>query len=158
MVIADVSACFFFCRIIFAVLINLLYMTESPIIFFDGTCNLCNGAVQFIIKRDKNNLFRFSSLQSDFFRQISANFLLGDQRSDSILLLENGRFFDQSTAALRIAKNMSGMWPLLYGFTIIPTFIRNAIYRFIARHRYQWFGKRESCWVPTPELRSKFLD
>lgn len=133
-------------------------MTENPIIFFDGTCNLCNGAVQFIIKRDKVNLFRFSSLQSAFFRQVSAKFPLADLRSDSIILLENGKFFDQSTAALRIAKKMSGMWPLLYGFIIIPSFIRNAVYRFIARYRYQWFGKLESCWIPTPALKSKFID
>lgn len=133
-------------------------MNVNSIVFFDGLCNLCNGAVQFIIERDKKNLFLFSSLQSDFSQQKLAEFKLHEIRHDSILLLENGKVYDQSTAALRIAKKLNGLWPLLYGFIIIPAFIRNVVYRFIARHRYQWFGKQESCWVPTPALKSKFLD
>ncbi len=133
-------------------------MEKKPVIFFDGICNLCNGAVQFVIERDKNNLFKFAALQSDFAKLELAKFTLAVERGSSFVLLEDGKVYEQSTAALRVSRKLDGFWPLLYGFIIVPAFIRNAVYSYIARNRYKWFGKKESCWVPTPDLKSKFLD
>lgn len=137
---------------------NLQTMAESAIIFFDGVCNLCNGAVQFVIKRDRREAFKFASLQSDFAKETLSGSALKVTHGDSLVLLENGKLYEQSTAVLRIAKKMSGLWPLLYAFIIVPPFLRNAIYRWVARHRYQWFGKQNQCWVPTRALKSRFLD
>ncbi|WP_379093803.1 thiol-disulfide oxidoreductase DCC family protein [Pedobacter sp. UC225_65] len=86
-----------------------------------------------------------------------ASFALEPQKGDSFVLLEGGRVYQRSTAALRVARKLNGLWPLLYGFIIIPGFIRDAVYNYIAKNRYKWFGKQESCWVPTPELQQKFL-
>lgn len=133
-------------------------MITQAVIFFDGVCNLCNGAVQFVITHDKNEYFKFAALQSDFAQSMLSDLTLEVKRGDSFILVENGRVFEQSTAALRIAKKLGGLWPLLYGFIIVPPLIRNAVYRFIAHNRYKWFGKRESCWIPTPALRNRFLD
>jgi len=127
------------------------------IIFFDGLCNLCNGAVQFVIKRDTKNLFQFASLQSEYATEALAKFNLEPQHGDSIVLLENDKVYQRSTAALRVARRLKGLWPMLYAFIIVPRFIRDAIYNYIAKNRYKWFGKKESCWVPTPELKEKFL-
>lgn len=129
---------------------------DSPVIFFDGVCNLCNGAVQFIIKRDRGATFKFSALQSDFAQRSLSGVELQVKQGDTFILLESGKVYEQSTAALRIARKLSGLWPLCYVFIIVPSFIRNWVYKFIARNRYKWFGKRESCWVPTPELKSRF--
>ncbi len=131
-------------------------MQEHPIIFFDGICNLCNGAVQFVIERDVKNYFKFAALQSDFAQKELASHTLNVKQGDSFVLLEKGRVYEQSTAALRVAKKLNGLWPILYVLIIVPPFIRNWIYKFIARNRYKWFGKQESCWVPTPELKNKF--
>lgn len=133
-------------------------MMTQAVIFFDGVCNLCNGAVQFVITHDKTEYFKFAALQSDFAQAMLPDLNLKVKRGDSFILVENGKVFEQSTAALRVAKKLGGLWPLLYGFIIVPPLIRNAVYRFIARNRYKWFGKRESCWIPTPALRSRFLD
>lgn len=133
-------------------------MNEHPVIFFDGFCNLCNGAVQFVIKRDRKNLFRFASLQSDYAAVALKKFDIEPAQGDSFVLLANGKVYQRSTAALKVARKLSGLWPLLYGFIIVPRFIRDAIYNWIARNRYKWFGKQDSCWVPTPELKQKFLD
>lgn len=132
-------------------------MTEKAVIFFDGVCNLCNGAVQFVIERDRKDYFKFAALQSEFAAKTLADFDLEVSHGDSFVLLENGKVYEQSTAALRVAKKLRGLWPLLYVFIVVPPFIRNAVYKIIARNRYKWFGKQESCWVPTPELKSKFL-
>jgi predicted DCC family thiol-disulfide oxidoreductase YuxK len=129
----------------------------QPIIFFDGVCNLCNGAVQFTIERDHKNIFRFASLQSEFAKTQLVPFNINVLELDSFIMLENGKIYQRSTAALRVAKKLNGLWPLLYGFIIIPRFIRDAVYNYVAKNRYKWFGKEESCWVPTPELKSKFL-
>lgn len=131
-------------------------MPENSVIFFDGVCNLCNGAVQFVIERDVKNYFKFAALQSEFAKMQLSNYKLEVKHGDSFVLLENGKVYEQSTAALRVARKLNGLWPLLYGFIIVPTFIRNAVYKLIARNRYKWFGKQESCWIPTPELKSKF--
>ncbi len=131
--------------------------SEFPIIFFDGFCNLCNGAVQFTIERDRKNVFRFSSLQSDYAQENLKSAKLNNSEGESMVLLEDGKVYERSTAALRVARRLSGLWPLLYGFIIIPAFIRDAVYKLVAKNRYKWFGKQESCWVPTPELKEKFL-
>ena len=129
----------------------------QPVIFFDGICNLCNGAVQFTIERDKKNIFQFASLQSDYAQLKLTPFNIAPENLESFILLENGKVYLRSTAALRVAKKLNGLWPLLYSFIIIPRFIRDAVYNYIAKNRYKWFGKQESCWVPTPELKSKFI-
>jgi predicted DCC family thiol-disulfide oxidoreductase YuxK len=128
----------------------------QPVIFFDGLCNLCNGAVQFVIDRDKENSYRFSSLQSDYAAEKMILFNITTAQLDSIILLEDGKLYKRSTAALRVARKLNGLWPLLYGFIIVPRFIRDAVYNYIAKNRYKWFGKQESCWVPTPALKSRF--
>ncbi|ARN77814.1 thiol-disulfide oxidoreductase [Nonlabens spongiae] len=132
-------------------------MMEKDIILFDGVCNLCNGAINFIIKRDPKDHYRFAALQSDIGEELLAKHDIDPEKTDSIVLIRNGSAFAKAGAALRIAKKMSGAWPLLYGLTIIPKFISNAVYDYIAYHRYKWFGKKESCMIPTPELKKKFL-
>lgn len=133
-------------------------MPKNSVIFFDGVCNLCNGAVQFVIKRDAKNHFKFAALQSNYAKEQLSAYDLKVEQGQSFVLLEDGKVYEQSTAALRVARGLNGLWPMLYAFIIVPTFLRNAVYKFIARNRYKWFGKSESCWVPTPELRNKFLD
>ncbi len=130
---------------------------EGPIILFDGVCNLCNGAVQFIIRHDKNKIFRFASLQSEAGRHLLVRHNLPAAQLDSFILVENDKAYDRSTGALRVAKKLNGLIPLLYGFIIVPKFIRNGVYNWVARNRYKWFGKKEECMIPTPELRARFL-
>lgn len=133
--------------------------TQYDTVFFDGVCNLCNGAVQFIIRHDKKSMYRFASLQSDFAKDILNKYQINiTEPPQSILLLRNGKIYSESSAALRIAQKLGGSWKLLSVFLIIPEFIANGMYRFVARNRYKWFGKRDSCMIPTPELRDRFLD
>ncbi len=132
-------------------------MPKQPIILFDGVCNLCNNAVNFVIKRDKTNSIRFAPLQSE-----AANVLLGDYGIPTIgmksfILIENGKAYMQSTAALKVCKHLKGAWPMLYGLIIIPSFLRDGVYKWIAKNRYKWFGKKGECMIPTAELQSKFL-
>ncbi len=131
---------------------------EKPIIFFDGVCNLCNSSVQFVIKRDKDEKFHFSSLQSDFAKKSLANedVKVGDLQS--IVLKDGNTILNKSSAALTIAKNLNGLWPVLYMFMIIPKFIRDWVYDLIAANRYKWFGKLDECMIPSPELKSRFID
>lgn len=127
------------------------------IVLFDGVCNLCNGAVLFIIKRDKKDRFRFAALESDLGKELLARHNIDPGKIDSIVLISGDSAFAKAGAALRIAKYLTGLWPLLYSLIIIPKFIADAVYDFIARNRYKWFGKKESCMIPTPELKAKFL-
>lgn len=129
----------------------------NPIVLFDGVCNLCSGSVQFILKRDPEARFRFASLQSDFGQKIQAEHGLDPRELGSVLLLEDGRLYRESDAALRIVRSLSGAWKLLSVFRIVPRPIRDGVYRLIARNRYRWFGKSETCWLPTPVLRGRFL-
>lgn len=128
------------------------------VVLFDGVCNLCNGSVNFLIDRDPDGRFLFASLQSAFGQQVLAMENLEETDLKSILLISGGRVFTRSTAILRIARGMPAGWPLLYGFMLIPRFIRDLLYDLIARNRYKWFGKREVCRIPTPELKSRFLE
>jgi predicted DCC family thiol-disulfide oxidoreductase YuxK len=131
---------------------------RNPVVLFDGVCNLCSGAVQFIIKHDPQQKFRFASLQSKFGRKILQDFHLPSNELNSFILLDNGKIYTRSTGALRLARQLKGAWSLLYAFIIVPRFIRDAVYRLIARNRYKWFGKKEICWLPTPELKNLFED
>ena len=127
------------------------------IILFDGVCNLCNGTVNFVIDHDPKGTFKFSALQSDIGKNYIEKFAIDTAKTDSIILIEKDQAYIKSTAALRIAKKLSGAYPLLYGFIIIPTFIRNMVYNWIAKNRYKWFGKSDACRIPTPELTERFL-
>lgn len=134
-----------------------LQQPTHPVIFFDGVCNLCTGSVQFIIKHDPKQYFRFASLQSELGQQFLQQNGLSADTFDSFIVWENGKYYTESTAALRVARKLSGLWPALYAFILLPAFIRNSVYRLIARNRYRWFGKKEACWIPTAELNSLFL-
>ncbi|GAA5035871.1 hypothetical protein GCM10011506_31650 [Marivirga lumbricoides] len=125
------------------------------IIFFDGVCNLCNGAVNFVIDRDPKAKFKLAPLQSD----IAAKYLKEEQLDNlnSIALFEEGKIYQKSSAALRIAKKLTGAWPLLYGLIIIPPFMRDFFYDLVAKNRYKWFGKQETCRMPTPDIKTRFL-
>jgi len=133
-------------------------MYQHSIILFDGVCNLCNGAVQFVIKRDNKNQFLFASLQSEEGKQILENHNFPLNKRDSFLLVEDGKVYERSTAALRVLKNLSRLWSLLYGFIIVPKSIRDSVYNWIAKNRYQWFGRKDECMISTPELKTKFLN
>ncbi len=125
------------------------------IIFFDGVCNLCNRFVAFIIRNDKEKKFYFSPLQGETAKtRLPVEITRG---VDSVILLEDDKIYTKSAAALRIARSLKGLWPLAYGLMIVPGFIRNSVYDLVARRRYKWFGKKEACMVPTPELRARFL-
>jgi predicted DCC family thiol-disulfide oxidoreductase YuxK len=130
----------------------------EAIILFDGVCNLCSGSVQFVIKRDPAAYFRFASLQSDFGQQQLKKLGLDQEFFHSIILISGDTVYQRSDAALEIAKKLSGAWPLLYGFKILPRFLRDAVYNLIGRNRYTLFGKKDACWIPTPELKSRFKD
>lgn len=129
---------------------------KKDLIFFDGVCNLCNGAVNFIIDRDPKHKFQFASLQS-----AKAKELLPAEAFDTdsiVLLTKEDRLLTKSSAALEIARNLSGLWPLFYIFIILPAFVRDAVYDLIAKNRYKWFGKQDSCRMPTPDLKERFLE
>jgi predicted DCC family thiol-disulfide oxidoreductase YuxK len=130
---------------------------QDKIILFDGVCNLCNGLVQFIIKIDKKEVFKFSSLQSDFGQRILLENNLDTKDLNSFIFLDQGKLYHKSTAALKMYKAIGSFWQLLYIFIIVPRPIRDWIYSLIANNRYKWFGKQESCWIPTPELKSRFI-
>lgn len=127
------------------------------IILFDGICNLCNSAVIFVIKRDKKDVFRFAALQEELGTALLKKHKIDPAETDSIILVDGDKAYTKSTAALHIARQLGGWYRLLYGFIIVPVFLRNWIYDYIAKNRYTWFGKRETCMIPTPALRSKFL-
>ena len=131
--------------------------SSKKIVLFDGVCNLCNNSVTFVIKRDKKDKFRFAALQEDAGKRLIEQYGIDTSKTDSIILIENGKAYVKSTAALRIARHLGGLYPLSYAFMIIPNFIRNWVYDYVARNRYKWYGKKESCMIPTPELKEKFL-
>lgn len=131
---------------------------DKQLILFDGVCNLCNSSVQYVINHDKQNRFLFAPLQSDIGEAIIDKFNIDRSKTDSILLYsEDQGLAIKSTAALKITKHLGFPRNLLSVFIIIPPFIRNWVYDYIAKNRYKWYGKREECMIPTPELKSKFL-
>lgn len=131
---------------------------NKQLILFDGVCNLCEASVQYVIKHDKGDVFRYTALQSEVGQQIIKKFNIDRAQMDSILLYapEKGISY-KSTAALKIASKLGFPRNLMGIFLIVPAFIRNLVYDYIARNRYQWYGKKEECMIPTPELKSKFL-
>ncbi len=131
----------------------------KKIILFDGVCNLCNNAINFVIKRDKNDVFRYASLQSEIGKKLIAERNIDISKIDSILLIDPKiAYYHKSTAALQISKQLSGIYPLLSVFLVVPQSLRDWIYDIIAKNRYKWFGKKESCMIPTPELKALFID
>jgi len=131
-------------------------MNEN-IILFDGVCNLCNGFVQFVISRDKKKKFRFGSLQSEAAKKILEPFHFPLNELKTIVLIDNGKIYLRSRAVLRIASQLGGAWKLSALLYIFPSFISDAVYNLISKYRYRIFGKRESCMIPTPELKSRFI-
>jgi predicted DCC family thiol-disulfide oxidoreductase YuxK len=130
----------------------------KKIILFDGVCNLCEASVQFVIKYDKKDLFRFVALQSDLGKELIKHIGLDIKNIDSVILYEPGIAYNyKSTAALEIAKNLGGFFHLGTIFRLIPNGLRNLLYDYVARKRYQWYGKKESCLIPTTQIQSKFL-
>lgn len=130
---------------------------SHSILLFDGVCNLCNSSINFVIKRDNKDRFRFAALQEEQGISLLKRYNIDTADTDSIILIENEKAYTKSSAALRVARKLSGAWPLLYGFMIVPKFIRNWVYDYVAKNRYRWFGKTDSCMIPTPELKGKFL-
>jgi predicted DCC family thiol-disulfide oxidoreductase YuxK len=133
-------------------------LPQPPIVLFDGVCNLCNGGVQFILRNDPKGKFRFASLQSSVGQKLLKQHQLPTDTINTIVLIEHGRFSTRSTAVLRIAKHLRRPWPLMYGAIIIPSVLRNVIYRFIASNRYRLFGRSEHCMLPKPEHKQRFLE
>lgn len=132
--------------------------TPQKIILFDGVCNLCNKSVQFILKKDKKKEFFFASLQGKTGVCLLQKFNLPENDLNSFLFVDNEKVYDRSTAALQVLRELGGVWKFFYVFMLVPKFVRDGIYKWIARNRYKWFGKRNECWLPTPELESRFLD
>ena len=133
-------------------------MPQQPVILFDGVCNFCNSAVNFVIKRDKNSALKFTTLQSNIAHQMLAHQNIPTNDLSSFVFIENEKIHTRSTAALRVCKYLTGLWPLMYGFIIVPKFIRDGIYNWVAKNRYRWFGKTKECMIPTPEIKAKFLN
>lgn len=131
---------------------------DHAVVLFDGVCNLCNGAVNFIIDRDPAGYFRFAPLQSDAAAPYldGADGVAGDL--GTIVLVEDGETYVRSTAALRVARRLTAPWPLLFLAIAVPRPLRDAVYDWVAHNRYDWFGKRDECRLPTPGLRDRFLD
>ena len=132
--------------------------SDHPILLFDGVCNLCNRSVQFFIKHDKEGTLKFAPLQSETGKQLLSNSNLNNAYLDSLILIENEKAYDRSSAALRSTKYLNGLWPVFQIFLIIPKFLRNPVYNWIARNRYKWYGKRDQCMIPTPAIKERFLD
>lgn len=133
-------------------------LKPSRVVLFDGVCNLCNQSVLFIIQRDPSAKFHFATLQGAYAQQQLAHLTPEEQKFESVVLLQNGKIYRQSSAALEIARQLTGAWPLMYAFIVVPPIIRNAVYDWIARNRYKWFGKKDACMIPTPELKARFIE
>ena len=131
---------------------------NKKIILFDGVCNLCDFAVQFVIEHDTKDMFRFVALQSELGQEILKHIGINPINIDSVILYEPGiAYYYKSSAAIEIAKSLGGFWHFGTVFKIIPAGIRNQLYDYIAKNRYKWYGKKETCWIPTEELKTKFL-
>ena len=131
--------------------------TKHKIILFDGVCNLCNRSVNFIISKDRKDVFRFATLQSDIGISLMSQHGIDASKTDSVILIDTNEYYERSSAILQIVKHLSGGYALLYFFIILPKSFRDWGYDYIAKNRYKWYGKKDSCMVPTPELAAKFL-
>ena len=130
---------------------------DQPVIIFDGVCNLCNGFVDFIVRRDADGIFQFASNQSEAGEEILSQAGITDFEADTIVLVQGGTAHTRSTAVLRIAGQLGLPWKLLRVFVLVPAPVRDFVYRLVAKNRYRMFGKRDTCRIPTPEERSRFL-
>ncbi|MEQ1923973.1 MAG: thiol-disulfide oxidoreductase DCC family protein [Pyrinomonadaceae bacterium] len=128
----------------------------SSIVLFDGVCNFCNGAVNFIIRHDREKKFKFTPLQSEPGQELRAKFNIGED-VDSIILIEDDKAYLHSTAGLRVARGLGGIWSLGYAFIVVPAFIRDWAYKLFAKYRYRLFGRQDACMLPTPDVRERFL-
>ena len=133
-------------------------MNENPILLFDGVCHLCTASVQFVIKRDPQQRFRFARLQSAVAQQLLAAHHASDNSLDSVILIYQGQLYRKSRAALRTAMLLNRAWPLMGVFLLVPRLIADPVYDYIGNHRYRWFGKQDSCWLPESDQRWRFLD
>ena len=132
-------------------------MKEHPLILFDGICNFCNSAVNFVIKKDNGAIIHFAPLQSPKGRLYLKQYNYPVNNLNSFVFIEDNKVYTKSTAALKVCRHLKGLWPLCYGFIIVPKFIRDGIYSWVAKNRYKWFGVRQECMMPTPEVRSRFV-
>lgn len=132
-------------------------MPDSPVLLFDGVCNLCNGAVRFVLQWDAQKNFRFASLQSNVAQQLLQEHGVL-KKFDSVVLLQDGNLFQKSSAVLKVLNSFGWRWKWTLVFWLVPRPLRDGIYDWIAKNRYRWFGKRDACMIPTPELRNRFLD
>jgi len=132
--------------------------TDRPVVLFDGQCNFCDGTVRWILRRDTRKQFRFAWLQSDYGRRALERLGLVQEPLGTLILLEDNQAYLRSTAALRILRLLPGFWPWLYPLIVIPRPIRDAVYRFIARNRYRWFGRKETCTLPSDEVKDRFIE
>ena len=130
----------------------------QQIVFFDGVCQLCNRSVNFLIKQDQKSVLKFASLQSTYAQKVVPKALLNHEKLDTIIVYSDGEFYDQSTAVLKLCKILGGLYTVFLIGYLLPRFIRDGLYSFIANNRYRWFGKTEQCRVPTAELKERFLD
>lgn len=131
--------------------------SQKDILLFDGVCNLCSNAVQFVIKRDKKDQFKFAPLQSEEGKILLEKRGYSSKSLSSFVLIRGKKVYDMSSASLEVCRSLGGFWKIFYAFIIIPKSFRDFIYKLIATNRYKWFGKSNACMVPTPELKSKFL-
>jgi predicted DCC family thiol-disulfide oxidoreductase YuxK len=129
----------------------------SAIVLFDGVCNFCNGAVNFVIERDKAGYFKFAPLQSEIGAELCLRYNINEEDTDSVVVIEHERAYLHSTAALKIAKRLDGLWSLAYVFIIVPRPIRDWAYKTFAKYRYRLFGRQDACMLPTADVRSRFL-
>ena len=132
-------------------------MNHQPTILFDGVCNFCNSAVNFTIKRNTKANILFAPMQSEAGQKLLQQYNLPADDMQSFIFIETGKVYKQSTGALKVCRYLRGLWPLCYSFIIVPKFIRDGIYNWIAKNRYKWFGIKESCMIPAPEVKTRFL-
>ena len=133
-------------------------MIQDPLILYDGVCNLCNRWVQFVLKHDKRRQFSFAPLQGATAKNILSEKFQEQQVPDTVVLIDNNKVYTRSEAALRILKLLGNGWNLFYSLVVIPRFLRDGVYRFISNRRYKWFGKSDSCILPSPEWKDRFLE
>lgn len=132
-------------------------MQTQPVILFDGVCNFCNAGINFIIKQDQKKIFRFAALQSETGQQLLKKHNLPTEGFESFILIDNGKVYQRSSAGLKVYGKLPWYWKWTQMAWIAPQFIRDAVYNWIARNRYKWFGKKDACMIPSPEVRSRFL-
>ena len=133
--------------------------SDAPVVLFDGVCNLCDAMVQELIKKDTNDVFRFVALQSELGQKITKHIGVDTSKVDSIIFYEPGHaYYVKADAAIQIAKSIGGVYSLLSMFSVFPAWLKNGAYDFVARNRYQWYGKKKECMIPSPETKAKFLE